>query len=233
MGSPQERRRFLNLFIAQHDPIYLHHLLRYQKALKARNVLLKRGSKTTIAAYESLLALHAVAITKARQKAIQELEPLFQKQFLEIMQKDLPTSIEYSFKDEPSEDFYLGEYAKNRQQEERLGSTITGPHRDDCKFFINNLEAKHFSSEGQKRALLTALKLAELQLLKNKTGLDPILFIDDFAIHLDLYRCKQLENVVQNYPQVFLTTPQSVFENGSLYFVQDLKVQKLNSYLTS
>lgn len=230
MGSPQERRRFLNLFIAQHDPIYLHHLSRYQKALKARNALLKRNSKTTIIAYESLLAIHAVAITKARKKAIQELEPIFQNQFSEIMNNNLSLAISYSFKEDPSEAYYLNEYNKNRDQEERLGGTIVGPHRDDCKFFINGLEAKYFSSEGQKRSLLTALKLAELTLLKNKTGLDPVLFIDDFAIHLDLYRCKQLETVIQNYPQVFLTTPQNVFDQGSLYFVQNLKVQKLTSH---
>ena len=231
MGAPVERRRFLNLFIAQHDPIYLHQLLRYQKALKARNVLLKRNSTETIRIYENLLAQAAAYITTARQKAIHELSPLLESEFYKLTQKTIPILLKYSFNEQATTDYFIEQYQKHRTQELKIGSTLIGPHRDDLSFLMNHLEVKHFASEGQKRALLTALKLSELGLLKMKTSLDPILFIDDFAIHLDLYRCKLLEDVVQKYPQVFLTTPQNVFENGSLYFVQDFSVKKLSNAL--
>lgn len=229
MGAPLERRRFLNLLIAQHDPIYLYQLMRYQKALKARNILLKRRSTNSIKIYETLLAESACYLTNARLKTVLELSSLIKTEFFELTQKHLDVTIDYSFKGTASPDYFLEQYNKHRQQEEKLGTTITGPHRDDLAFLLLGKDAKQFASEGQKRALLTALKLAELKMLKAKTCIDPILFIDDFAIHLDIYRCKLLESVIQSYPQVFLTTPQNLFDDGSIYFVQDFKVQKLLS----
>jgi DNA replication and repair protein RecF len=229
MGAPVERRRFLNLFISQHDPFYLMQLSRYQKALKARNVLLKRQSVKTIQVYETLLAQSAAYITEKRIKTIQELLPIVQEEFKALTQKKDCITFDYSHRAESSTEFFIEQYQKHRPQEEKIGTTLIGPHRDDLVFFLQDLEAKQFASEGQKRALLTALKLAELKMLKEKTGIDPILFIDDFAIHLDVYRCQLLEEVIKDYPQVFLTTPQNIFQTGSLYFVQDRSVKKLLS----
>ena len=229
MGAPVTRRRSLNLLIAQHDPFYAHQLARYQKALKARNVLLKRNSFQTIKIYEELLADAGVYIVKARQKIIQELSEWIQYHFFELTQKKLPIVIDYTFKGKADKSYFIEQHEKNRGQEERVGSTLFGPHRDDLILFLDSLDAKQYASEGQKRALLTSWKLSELKLLKNKTGLDPILFIDDFAIHLDLYRSKLLETVIQNYPQFFLTTPHNIFDDSALYYVQNATVQKLSS----
>jgi DNA replication and repair protein RecF len=229
MGAPIARRRCMNLLIAQHDPLYAHQLSRYQKALKARNILLKRNSHQSIKIYEELLAESGVYIVQARLRLIQELSELLQYYFFELTQKKIPVICEYTFKGKIDKAYFLEQHEKNRHQEERIGSTLFGPHRDDILFLLDSLDAKLYASEGQKRALLTSWKLAELKLLKNKTQLDPILFIDDFAIHLDLYRSKLLETLIQNYPQVFLTTPHNIFEDSSLYFVQNTTVQKLSS----
>ncbi len=231
MGAPLERRRFINLLIAQHDPIYLHQLLRYQKALKVRNILLKRNSLEAINVYETLLAQSAAYITHARQKTVHELSLSIEKEYFKLTQKPIAVGLKYTFESTPTIDYYVDQYRKHRAQEIKIGTTLIGPHRDDILFLMDHLEVKQFASEGQKRALLTALKLSELKMLKIKTNIDPILFIDDFAIHLDLYRCKLLEEMVQAYPQVFLTTPQNLFENGALYFVQERSIKKLNSAL--
>jgi DNA replication and repair protein RecF len=231
MGSPQERRRFLNLLIAQHDPFYLIELMRYQKALKARNILLKRQSRETIKVYETLLAQSATFITKARLKAVETLSSLMQSNFLSLTGKNLKVSLNYSFKNTPSLDYFLEQFNKHREQEEKLGNTLSGPHRDDFLFLLQEKEAKLYASEGQKRALLIALKLAEMTLLKISTHIDPILFIDDFAIHLDLYRCQLFEELIQTYPQVFITTPQNLFEEGTSYLIQEAKIEKLIKHL--
>jgi DNA replication and repair protein RecF len=235
MGAPSDRRRFLNLLIAQHDPVYLYQLARYQKALKARNALLKRKSTQSIKVYEELLAKAATYLVKARIDTLAFLNPLLQTQFFELTQKLHPVKMIYEthsqILEEASERVFLNLYEQHREQETKLGCTLTGPHRDDIAFLHLGDSAKNFSSEGQKRALITALKLSELEFLKIKNEHSPLLIIDDFAIHLDALRSHLFEKVVNSYAQVFLTTPTHQLTSGSFYYVGDAKVQKLSSAL--
>jgi DNA replication and repair protein RecF len=219
MDGPLVRRRELNVLMAQHDPCYVYHLTRYHHALKARNVLLKRRSTKTIRVYEELLSEAASYIAAAREKLCKEIAPLLTNYFHELTDTPFPIALDYPQLEQKDKGYFLAEYEKNRSYDEQTGTTSIGPHRDDIRFLISGKEAKLFASEGQKRALLTSWKLAELQLLEQKTGCPPVLFIDDFAIHLDLYRSQRLEQAIHHYPQVFLTTPHNIFKSSTLYRV--------------
>ncbi len=203
-GAPADRRRFINLHIAQSDPLYVHHLLRFGKALKQRNCLLKAGSKDGIEVWEAEMALSALVLVHKRNEAIDKLQkrlsPLAKELSLEFdeFQLDYHPSIASDFE---------GQWAHMRKRELIVGSTQCGPHRDDLQIALHGKKAKSFSSEGQKRSCLAALRFAEWEVLRTRFEDKPLIGIDDFGVHLDSARSKQLRNRLGSFGQVFLTTP--------------------------
>lgn len=154
--GPQNRRSFMDLQLIQSSPLYVHHFLRYQRALKQRNFCLKTKQLQGIEAFEAEMARSALYIWQERVKLVEELRPLIQNYFYTLASHE-SFSIEYS----PFSGNYVELLSKNRLAELRLGFTKEGPHRDDLHFTINGLPAKTFGSEGQKRCAVISLKLAE------------------------------------------------------------------------
>jgi DNA replication and repair protein RecF len=200
-GAPSERRRFLDFHLAQSDPLYIHHYLRFYKAMKSRNELLRRGDLSTVECWEEILAPAASYLIQERKKAVEELSYKL-------------TDFKLHYK--PSLAFHsVGELEAKiqhrletlRPKEMALGHTLTGPHRDDLSLTIDGKEAKEFASEGQKRSCLANLRLAEWERLLERTELPPLFSIDDFAIHLDTARQAKLEERLKTLSQVFLTSP--------------------------
>jgi DNA replication and repair protein RecF len=220
-GSPSYRRRFLNLFISQHDKNYLFHLARYSKALKQRNQLLKDKNLTTINVWEKELAFSAAYITLKRSEILKKLSIMTQNNLKKISNKEKFLSIKYlptinmledSLKNDTGslastlENKYLYQFEKNREKELILKSTITGPHRDDFSFSLDDREAKDFASEGQKKSILTSLKLAEFNQLKTISNQTPIMCFDDYDTFLDSSRKELLNKQISNNSQVFLSS---------------------------
>ncbi|MCI5052307.1 MAG: DNA replication/repair protein RecF [Simkaniaceae bacterium] len=200
-GSPSERRRLLNMHIAQSDPVYVYHLARYTKALKQRNALLKRKDTKSMEAWEAELIRSGAYLTERRGEATVEMTP---KRLIE----------EISLNYEPS---YATEenFEKSRERDLILGSTQSGPHRDDITILLSEKPAKSFASEGQKRTLLTALKLAEHERLCNRCNTTAIFNIDDFGVHLDPARTDDIKNHLKKLGQVFLTSPVACSIHGA------------------
>lgn len=198
---PSVRRRFLNIHLAQHDPMYVHHLLRYYKAMKQRNFLLKSRRVEGIECWEEEMALSANYLIAARAKMIEEVQkrlfPLAEKL---LLPQDL--EIQYVSSADPK-----ALWQKHRQKELSYGATLFGPHRDDFQIILDKLPARSFASEGQKEALSFALRLAEWERLCEKTELPVLMSIDDFGVHLDEKRLALLQESLQRFLQVFLTTP--------------------------
>jgi DNA replication and repair protein RecF len=212
-GAPAERRRFLDLHLAQIDPLYVHHLVRYFKAMKQRNQLLRQKSEATIETWESIMAHSAVYLIQKRAAAIEDLRKPVAQSMLEISEGtdilDLhyhPTFPLEQMQPDPGA-FFCKQFHKWRPREMHLKSTLIGPHRDDLSFTINGLPAKSFSSEGQKRCCLAALRLAEWQRLQGITGVPPLMSVDDFGIHLDEKREHLFKTQLQHLGQVFLSSP--------------------------
>jgi DNA replication and repair protein RecF len=101
----------------------------------------------------------------------------------------------------------MSQWHKNRQKEMYLGSTLIGPHRDDLTIQISKREAKHFSSEGQKRCSVASLRLAEWEHFQKASSSPPLMGIDDVGIQLDEERQTLLHTEMKNLNQVFLTSP--------------------------
>ncbi len=208
LGSPSIRRKFLDMHIAQVDPLYIHHLVRYYKALKQRNCLLRQKSMEGIDVWEEALSLSASYITEKREIAIKELdEPLKnwmlrlspQGETLDLLYQPVCTS-----KEIPS---IVEQYKKQRSKEMHLGNTLVGPHRDDIEICIDQRPARIFSSEGQKRCAIGALRLAEWGRLRNIVEAPPLMSIDDFGVHLDGKRQNLFQDEIQELGQVFITSP--------------------------
>ncbi|HNA62359.1 MAG TPA: DNA replication/repair protein RecF [Rhabdochlamydiaceae bacterium] len=194
-GGPVERRRFLDLQLAQSDPLYVYHITRYHKAVKHRNFLLRKKTETTLETWEALMVTSAAYIRQKRGEMIK------------LLSAHLNTTLSsdrLSIKYIPS---YTENYKKHRAKELMLGTTLIGPHRDDLAIFINEQEARSFASQGQLRSAIAALKVAQWNHLKDHHGIAPLFCIDDFGVHLDKHRQEALLASLSSFGQVFLTSP--------------------------
>ncbi len=208
IGSPSYRRRFLNLHLAQSDPLYVHHLLRYWRALKQRNSLLKHTSQDGIELFEQEMALSAVYLYEKRGTLLQELNVALQAACQLFTSEIL--QLRY-FPSQP-QDGYLAQLKKNRARERQLGMTLTGPHRDDFLILLEQKPARLYASEGQKRTAIAALRLAEWRRLAKQVEMTPLFGVDDFEMHLDADRQKLFKQALDDLGQVFITTPQTACE---------------------
>lgn len=212
-GNPAERRRFLDLHIAQIDPLYVHHLGRYFKAMKQRNHLLRSKNESTIQAWEQMMAQSASYLIQKRSQAALALKAP-SSQWMEILsRKQDSIDIHYQSSLSLPQDFHHAAlhfqqiWHQMRPKEMHIGTTLVGPHRDDLNIYLTEKPAKVFSSEGQKRSCISSLRFAEWEQMSEMLGLSPILGIDDFGIQLDNERRIQLKNHLSKFSQVFLTTP--------------------------
>ena len=200
-GTPKERRRFLNLHIAQFDPLYVYYLSRYAKALQQRNAQLRRKSLQGIEVWEEELARDAKYLVETRRKVITTLSKAMKIRYKSLCTTEEKPSIHYlpSISKEISADCW----AREREKELVLGHTLVGPHRDDFAIKLDQKSARLYASEGQKRTLIAAIKLAECDDLD-----DPIVSIDDFGVHLDESRQEMLRDQFGKHRQIFLTSPE-------------------------
>ncbi len=217
MGPPAERRRFLNLQLAQSDPLYVHHLTCFWRAMKQRNCLLKSKSTQSIECWEEKMVQSAEYIIKEREKMLLEIKQNFSVE---------PESHDLIYQTAVSKQTYQRQLEKNRTREMELGLTLVGPHRDDLLFLIQGKPARFFASEGQKKTLMAAIKFAEWRRLTQKTGSQSMMGFDDLDQHLDEIRQKQLQEKFSELGQVFITSasPKPIeghvlrIENGTISF---------------
>jgi DNA replication and repair protein RecF len=207
-GPARARRRFLDLLLAQTQPSYLPLLQRFMHSVRARNALLKQRT-TDEAALESFsqeLVKLGNEIIRARRELIPKFSPLVRLAYRRISNHSEELRIEY----QPSvkNDFTV-ELAQSRVREKIFRATLVGPHRDDLQLLLNEKSAAQFGSEGQKRTLAIALKMAQAEYLAGIHGSAPILLIDDVMGELDLKRrsgfLPLLEHARKTSGQVFMT----------------------------
>lgn len=214
-GSPILRRHFLDLQIAQIDPLYVHHLTRYSKAMRQRNVLLKSKDFTTIKGWEKEMSNAAAYVTLQRRQAVEDLQHLVKSLHKMLMDEESLLSLDYrSSGQEISSlqslsEHYLKQWDKMRSREKEIGITLYGPHRDDFIIKIADRDARFFASEGQQRSCVMALRLAEWQRLYNLTQERPLMLIDDVGIGLDHIRRRKLLEHLSTLGQVFLTSTEA------------------------
>lgn len=219
-GSPQFRRRFIDMEIGQISPIYLHELLQFQKILKQRNQFLKMNQgKSTIdhVMYEVFTAQYVQAAAQIihkrflfmalLQKWAQKIHSGISRGLEELVVKYCPpTGIEADFTVQQIAETLEEKLLAMQKRELERGVTLMGPHRDDLQFFVNGYDVQIYGSQGQQRTTALSLKLAEIELIKQETAEAPILLLDDVLSELDDYRQSHLLNTIQGEVQTFVTT---------------------------
>ncbi|MFI5343009.1 MAG: DNA replication/repair protein RecF [Chlamydiales bacterium] len=211
-GSPHLRRQFLDIQIAQIDPLYVHHLTRYARAMRQRNQLLRNKTAVSIESWEFEMSQSAAYIILQRHRTIQNLQKHSQSFYHKLTGEQAPLTLHY--RTPPSQIMHAEElksyfqklYQKNRNRERLLGYTLSGPHKDDFVILIDQRDVRFFASEGQQRGCATALHFAEWQNLHLAGTEKPLFMIDDVGMSLDESRRKRLVEQLRELGQVFLTT---------------------------
>lgn len=214
--GPSLRRRFLDIAISQLSPLYYYNLSQYIKVIGQKNSQLKATESfekikeilpiwnQQIAEYGSNIIYERLKFVKVLKNYAKESHTFISsgKELLEIYYEDTINLKGYT-EDEIKETFLMSlERVMKREHDRQL--SIIGPHRDDLSFKLNNLEVRQYGSQGQKRSLILALKMAELAIIKERTGRQPILLLDDVMSELDKRRQQALMEFIKN-TQTFIT----------------------------
>ena len=226
-GSPSLRREFINREFYQFSRIYHKYHLMYQHLLKQRNSYLKDMKKnpkdeislTYLETLTSQLVKIAMYITRERVSFVKDIAKLAYENMLNISNGNEILEIKYkssildvlgvsSVSDAKFSEENIVELMMKKSFDDIMrGNTKIGPHQDDLEFFINNLEARTYASQGQQRSIVLSLKLSEIHYLKQKTGDYPILLLDDVLSELDKNRQLKLLDAIDENVQTFITTP--------------------------
>ena len=196
-GSPEERRRFLDRAIANHRPDFVEAALAYAKAVKSRNALLRSPTavdRRLVAVYDEQLVAHGEIIHRCRGETLLELAPLAAARFAEVMTDYGALTLTLEPGVQSGLDFaniFREALARSFAQDRARGMTTVGPHRADLRMSIGDRDARQFASQGQQRAIVLCLKLAELEYLRARLGAAPILLLDDVSSELDQERTRE------------------------------------------
>ena len=207
-GSGRNRRRFLDLLLAQTYPSYLPVLQRYARALRSRNALLKQPipDPGALESFSRELIQAGDQIIRWRRELVPLFAPLARQACQAISNQ--AEELQFAYLPSVKTDFAV-ELAQSRARERTFRSTLIGPHRDDVALNLNDRSVAQFGSEGQKRTMAIALKMAQAEHLTAIHGSPPVLLIDDIMGELDLKRRSGLLPLLQRAHhakgQVFMT----------------------------
>lgn len=208
-GGPQQRRAYLDLLLCKLYPTYLEDLGRYQKALKQKNALLKTGlhaDQAQLESWDQILARTGSEVTRERQTLCQRLAPILRQTYQQLSGESSPLELTF----QPSnanlaEEFYL-RLLRKRPEEIRLRTSLLGPHRDELLFHLGPGEVRRFGSQGQRRTLALALRLAQADILRDLGRESPVVLLDDCFSELDPQRQARLLEWLSDCGQVLITT---------------------------
>ncbi|MBC7934413.1 MAG: DNA replication and repair protein RecF [Rhizobacter sp.] len=210
-GGSEERRKLIDTIICQLDAEYLQQLMSYNKVLQQRNSLLKqfaeKGSndEALLQILDQQLIIPGKYVFEKRTAFTHQLIPLVQNFYKQIAENDELVRISYESK--LAQQSFENLLLQNRERDRYLQRTNSGIHKDDVLFELNGQSFKSIASQGQRKSLLFAIKLAEYEVMRMGKGFAPLLLLDDVFEKLDDNRMKNLLNWVcnQNEGQVFIT----------------------------
>lgn len=203
-GGSEFRRRFLDFLGAQIEPGYRPTLRAYERALRARNLLLKSAQSRAreLAAYDPPLLEHGAKLSDLRASLVARLMPFAAATQREISGMDEAFTMQFAPGNGAD---FRAELKESAAMEERLRQTVVGPHRDDLTFLVDGMAASQFASEGQQRTIALSLKIAQARVLEAEEGTHPLLLIDDIFGELDPTRRNQLLRALPAASQKLLT----------------------------
>ncbi len=217
-GGSEERRRLIDMVIAQYDHSYIDALARYNNAHQQRNTLLKQASSadfpSTNFAYDPLLmdlweeqmAESGEQLFQKRTAFIEELTPVFQEYYQKISGGHETVGLQYISHCQRGP--LLEVIRRDRMKDCAVGYSLHGVHRDDLLFTLGDHPMKREGSQGQNKTYVIALKLAQFEFLRRTVSqTTPLLLLDDIFDKLDANRVEQIVRLVSgnSFGQIFIT----------------------------
>lgn len=206
-GGSDERRRFVDMIISQHDKPYLHSLIQYNKAIMQRNVLLRdqRNDASLYDVLEMQMGAYGRQIYEKRVALVERLIPVFNEYHSMICNSGETVGLRYIsqlVKGDLTE-----QLGRSRAKDLLLGYSSMGIHKDDIEMTLDEQLIRRIGSQGQNKTYLIALKLAQFAYMASKGVTKPILLLDDIFDKLDVERVEKIIGLVggDRFGQIFIT----------------------------
>ena len=211
--GPSLRRRYLDMMISQINRGYFIALQQYRTCMDQRNALIRNlransyADTSMLSAFEETMAAPAAVIIRERRRIVSLLSECARETYQRVSDTDEVFRLAYhsSVKEETEiEEVLCRLFRENREDDIRMGFTSVGPHRDDLILTLNKNQMKQFASQGQIRTAALSMKLSQMQILRDQSGEEPVLLLDDVMSELDRKRRACLIGEISSF-QTFIT----------------------------
>ena len=208
-SGPSERRNFMNQTLCQTDRIYFHDLSCYHQALRQRNQLLKdleiRPELTdTLELWDLQLLDYGTRILQRRERFTEEINLVIEPLHANITGGREKLRVCYEPNTTPER--FEAELKRSRQRDLKFQMTHIGPHRDDLKFRVNDIDMRDYGSQGQQRTCALSLKLSAIDMIRREVNEDPVLLLDDVLSELDAQRRQDLLEYIKGFQTIITCT---------------------------
>ena len=228
-NGPSERRRFIDIELAQLDKVYLNDLSNYNRIVNQRNKLLKdiydrNDLMETLDVWDLQLVNYGNKVMKRRKLFVEQMNEIVGNVHERLTggKERLTILYEAGIGNNDFEEILL----KNRERDIRMKSTSVGPHRDDICFMTDEIDIRKFGSQGQQRTAALSLKLSEIELVKSEIRDTPILLLDDVLSELDKHRQNYLLDSIRDVQTLVTCTGLDDFVNHRFSINKILHVDK-------
>ena len=226
-NGPAERRRFIDLELCQLNKLYVHSLVQYNKIVTQRNKLLKDimfrpDYEETLDIWDMQLVQYGREVIRCREAFVGQLNDLIGGIHRQLSGEK--ESLHISYEPNVTVDMFEDTLRKSRPSDLKQRTTLTGPHRDDLSFIINDIDIRRFGSQGQQRTAALSLKLAEIELVKKIVNDYPILLLDDVLSELDGSRQNHLLSGINHIQTMITCTGLEDFVNNRFRIDKIFKV---------
>lgn len=234
-GSPENRRKFLDVSLCQQSRGYFNALKDYNKLLDGRNTLLKQIARReqpeeVLDVWDSALAERGAKIAIKRNEYVERLSPIAYYDHKELSENKEEMSLLYEsflnelYDEDEAEAEFLKKLQKMREEDIWNGNTSVGCHRDDLEIMLNDLSLKKYGSEGQKRSAVITLKLAEGAIIEDVMGVRPVFLLDDVLSELDERRREYIVSSIKDFQVIITDCQSSMNKNICRYKVEKGRV---------
>ena len=243
-GNPDDRRNWLDNAVSAIYPAHADRISKYNKIKTQKNNYLKslngniNADRALSDIWNQQLAITGSNIILLRLNYLKEIQKYAQNKHLNISaNENLSLLYESSvvgnvsvedvseYKSEKIAELFFQKLEEKRFEEIIRAQSVVGPHRDDISFYINGFEAKKYASQGQQRTIVLALKLAQTELIRNNTGYNAILLLDDVLAELDDVRQTFLLNGIEERHQTIITSVDTLHFDKR--YLENVKIYKI------
>ncbi|MDO8506998.1 MAG: DNA replication/repair protein RecF [bacterium] len=252
---PSLRRRHLNILLSKINKEYSSELIKYARVLEQRNAQLKailkgRGKEGDLELWDGKLAEHGAEIVKERLGLVSKINANLRENYKKVAHDEKELEMKYepsvgAFSVIPSQEgnqknptkdeiwaAFLGKLLESRRRDMATGTTNVGPHRDDVRLYLSGRDITSFGSRGEHRSAIVALKLSEIDIIKDKTGETPVLLMDDVFSELDEKRRENLVKAFEGQQTIVTTTDldhidKDLREGATIYEAKNSKLTEI------